>query len=109
MGLKFIGGNKMELIHTALLLNKAGKEVNETNVKKVLDAAGIHEDEGKIKALITALEGVNIEEVIKEASSMPVMSMQPAQVQQQEAKKEEKKEEKKTDDSAAVGLGALFG
>ena len=60
-----IGGNKMELIHTALLLNKAGREVNEANVKKVLEAAGIKEDEGKIKALITALEGVNIEEVVK--------------------------------------------
>ena len=97
----------MELIHTALLLNKAGREVNEANVKKVLDAAGIHEDEGKIKALIIALEGVNIEEVIKEASAMPVMAAQPAQTQH-EAKKEEKVE-KKVDESAAAGLGSLFG
>ena len=97
----------MELIHTALLLNKAGREVNEANVKKVLDAAGIHEDEGRIKALVIALEGVNIEEVVKEASNMPVMAAQPAQ--QQEAKKEEKKEEKKADESTAVGLGALYG
>jgi len=96
----------MELIHTALLLNKAGREINEANVKKVLDAAGIHEDEGRIKALVSALENVNIEEVIKEASVMPVAA-QPAQ--QQEAKKEEKKEEKKSDESAAIGLGSLFG
>ena len=95
----------MELIHTALLLNKAGKEVNEANVKKVLDAAGIHEDESRIKALITALENVNIEEVVKEASAMPVMAAQPAQAQH----KEEKKEEKKSDESAAMGLGSLFG
>ena len=95
----------MELIHTALLLNKAGREINESNVKKVLEAAGIKEDESKVKALVTALEGVNIEEVIKEASVMPV-----AQVQvQQETKKEEKKEEKVSDESASVGLGSLFG
>ena len=96
----------MELIHCALLLNKAGKDINESNVKKVLDAVGIKEDEGKIKALVAALEGVDIEEVIKEASVMPVAAIaQPSQ----EAKKEEKKEEKKTDESAAVGLGSLFG
>ncbi|MEK6932480.1 MAG: 50S ribosomal protein P1 [Nanoarchaeota archaeon] len=96
----------MELIHTALLLNKAGKEVNESNVKKVLDAVGIKEDEGKIKALVTALENVNIEEVVKEASAMPVA----VQAAPQEARKEEKKEEKKpADDTAAVGLGSLFG
>ena len=95
----------MQLIHCALLLNKAGKEINESNVKKVLEAAGIHEDDAKIKALVSALEGVSIEDVIKEASVMPVQ----AQAVQQEVKKEEKKEEKKSDESAAVGLGSLFG
>ena len=97
----------MELNHCALLLSKAGKEINEHNVKKDLEAAGIHEDECRIKALVTALEGVNIEEVIKEASVMPVAQTQA--VQQQETKKEEHKEEKKTDENAAVGLSALFG
>lgn len=96
----------MQLIHCALLLNKAGKEINESNVKKVLEAAGIHEDDAKIKALVSALEGVNIEDVIKEASVIPI---QAQQVQQQEVKKEEKKEDKKSDESAAVGLGSLFG
>lgn len=96
----------MELIHCALLLNKAGKEINEANVKKVLDAVGLKEDEGRIKALITALEGVDIEEVIKEASVMPVATQV---AQQQEVKKEEKKEEKKSDESASIGLSSLFG
>ena len=95
----------MELIHCALLLNKAGKDINEGNVKKVLEAAGIKEDDARIKALVTALDGVNIEEVIKEASVMPI-----AQVQvQQDVRKEEKKEEKVSDESASVGLGSLFG
>ena len=97
----------MELIHCALLLNKAGKEINEHNVKKVLEAAGIKEDEGKVKALVAALEGVNIEEVVKEASMMQVHAVQ-APVKE-EAKKEDKKEEKKNDEAASAGLGALFG
>ena len=96
----------MEYIHAALLLQKLGKPVNEHNVKKVLEAAGAHAEEAKVKALVTALENVDIEKVIKEASVMPVAQVQPVQ---QEAKKEEKKEEKKRDEAAVAGLGALFG
>lgn len=96
----------MEYIHTALLLNKLGKPVNETNVKRVLEAAGAHVEEAKVKALVTALDGVDVEKVIKEASVMPVVVQQPAQ---QEAKREEKKEDKKAEENAAAGLGSLFG
>ena len=96
----------MEYIHTALLLNKLGKSVNEANVKKVLEAAGAHVEEAKVKALVTALDGVDVEKVIKEASVMPIAVQQPAQ---QEAKKEDKKEDKKAEENAAVGLGSLFG
>ena len=97
----------MEYIHTALLLNKLGKQINETNVKKVLESAGAHVEEAKAKALVSALEGVDIEKVIKEASVIPAASVQ--QVAQQEVKKEEKKEEKKSEEAAAAGLGSLFG
>ncbi len=96
----------MEYIHTALLLQKVGKEVNENNVKKVLEAAGAHAEEAKIKALVSALDGVDVEKIIKEASVMPVAAAQAAP---QEAKKEEKKEDKKSEETAAAGLGSLFG
>jgi len=96
----------MEYIHTALLLHKLGKQVNESNVKKVMEAAGATVEESKIKALVTALDGVDVEKVIKEASVMPVMNVQQAAP---EAKKEEKKEEKRNDEAAAAGLGSLFG
>lgn len=96
----------MEYIHTALLLQKVGKEVNENNVKKVLEAAGAHAEEAKIKALVSALDGVDVEKIIKEASIMPVAAIQAAL---QEAKKEEKKEDKKSEETAAAGLGSLFG
>ncbi|MDD5651127.1 MAG: 50S ribosomal protein L12 [Candidatus Nanoarchaeia archaeon] len=94
----------MELIHAAILLHEAGKEISETNLKGVLNAAGIKKDDSQLKALVAALDGVNIDEAIKE-SAMPV-----AQPVATTAKKEEAKEEKKeSKQEAAVGLGALFG
>lgn len=96
----------MELIYTAMLLHKAGKDINEENVKKVVEAVGIKIDDAQIKALVAALDGVNIEEAIKEASIAPVAAQaHPVS----EEKKVEKKEEKKDDTQAAAGLGALFG
>jgi len=101
----------MEYIYAAMLLHKAGKEINEENVKKVLEGAGLKTDEGKAKALVAALDGVDIEKAVKEAV---VATAAPAQAAPAEEKKEEKKQEKKEEDKksaeqAAAGLGALFG
>ncbi len=96
----------MEYIYVALLLYKAGKEVNEANVKRVLEAAGVHAEEGKVRQLVAALHGVNIDEVVKEAL-LPVAAG-TATDSKKESRKEEKKEEVKEEDAAA-GLGALFG
>jgi len=95
-----------------MLLHKAGKEINEANVKKVIEAAGISKDDAQIKALVSALDGVDIEKAIKEAA-MPVAA--PTSAPAGEHKKEEKKEEKSAEDKkedeakAVAGLGALFG
>ena len=103
----------MELIYAAMLLHKAGKEINEANVKKVIEAAGIRKDDAQIKALVSALDGVDIEKAIKEAA-MPVAAP-AASAPAGETKKEEKKEEKSAEDKkedeakAVAGLGALFG
>ena len=98
----------MELMYATLLLHTAGKEINEENLKKVLEAAGAKADEGKIKAVIAALEGKNIDEIIEKAAVMPVAA---APAEKQEEKKEEKKEEdtEKKAEEAASGLAALFG
>jgi len=101
----------MEYIYAALLLSKLGKEVNEHNVKKVLEATGIHPEEARIKALVSALQGVDIEKEVKEAATA---TFQPAAVAATEAPKEHHKEkpkedEKKSEEAAAAGLGALFG
>ena len=95
----------MELIYSALLLHKTGQQINEANVKKVLETAGAKVDETKIKALVASLENVDIEGVIKEATVVPVAAQAEAKVE----KKEEKKEEKVSEEVAAAGLGSLFG
>lgn len=98
----------MEYIYSAMLLHKAGKEVNANNIKSILQAAGINVDEGRVKALVAALDGVNIEEAIKQAA-VPVAASSVQAGGSETKKKEEPKEEKKTEEQAAAGLGALFG
>ena len=95
----------MEYVYAALLLHKAGKKVDEASLKKVLEAASVEVDTTKIKGLVAALDGVDMEEVLKQA---PVAAA-PVAAAPAEEKKEEKKEEAETQESAAEGLGALFG
>ncbi|MDJ0270677.1 MAG: 50S ribosomal protein P1 [Aigarchaeota archaeon] len=99
----------MEYIYAALLLHKAGKQIDEEGVKKVLTAAGVTPDDAKVKSLVAALSEINIEETLKQAVMAPaavVAAPAPAQAPQAPAK-EEKKEEKK--EEAIAGLSALFG
>jgi large subunit ribosomal protein L12 len=101
----------LEYVYSALLLHSAGQKINEENIKKVLAASGSKVDEAKVKALVSVLEGVNIDEVIKQ-SAMPVAVAAPtASAAKVEEKKEEKKpeEEAKKSEEAAAGLASLFG
>jgi large subunit ribosomal protein L12 len=95
----------MQNIYAALLLHKAGKEVNEDNLKKVVVAAGVDADESQLKSLVASLKGVDIEKELESASlvaSAPLASA-PAEKKAEAKPKEEKKE------AAAEGLSALFG
>lgn len=102
----------MEYVYAAMILHEAKKEINEANLNSVLKAAGVAVDEARIKALVSSLEGVDIEDAIISAS-MPVAqapAVAPAAASDHkasESKKEEKKEE--AEESALEGLGALFG
>ena len=106
----------MEYIYSAMLLHSAGQKITEANVKKVLTAAGVKADDAKIKALTASLEGVNIEEAIKNAAPVATAAApaaaaseeKPSGDKKEEKKKEEKKEEV-SEEEAAAGLGALFG
>ena len=99
----------MEYIYSAMLLHAADKKIDEASVKKVLDAAGVKADDARIKALVAALDGVNIEEAMNKAAIAPSAAAPVATAEAAPAaKKEEPKDEKKEEDAAA-GLGALFG
>ncbi|MBN1792672.1 50S ribosomal protein P1 [Candidatus Woesearchaeota archaeon] len=102
----------MEYIYAAMLLHKAGQKVTEEAVKKVLQAAGVNVDDARVKALVAALEGVNIDEAIKTAAIAAPVAAAPAAggAPHAEGKKEKKEEENKPSaEEAAAGLGALFG
>lgn len=96
----------MELIYSALLLHSAKQKVDEGNVTKVLQAAGITPDATKIKAVVAALENVNIDEAISKAA-MPTAAPTEAKVEKKEEKKEEDIEKKA--EQAVEGLAGLFG
>ncbi len=96
----------MEYIYAALLLNAAGKEINEEHLKSVVKAAGMEPDEAKAKTIVSSLKGIDIKDVLKNAQNVqPAAHAQP----QATEKKEEKKEEKKSEEEAAGGLASLFG
>ena len=103
----------MEYVYAAMLLHKAGQKVDEASVKKVLEAAHVKVDEARAKALVAALEGVNIDEAIEKAAIAQVAVAAPAAAEHKaDAKADHGKkaaEEKKSEEAAAAGLGALFG
>lgn len=92
----------MQEVYSALLLHSAGQTITEENIRKILQSISANIDENKIKALVASLEGVNIDDAIKQAAvAAPVV----------EEKKEGKKpeDEKKAEETASAGLSALFG
>jgi len=104
----------MEYIYAALLLHNAGKPVTEDGITAVLKAAGIEVNESRVKALVAALEGVNIEEAIEKAAfaapaaAAPAAAAGPAAEAPAPAEEEEEEEDTSEEDGMA-GLGALFG
>jgi large subunit ribosomal protein L12 len=105
----------MENVYAAMLLHKAGKEINEETVTSVLKAAGITVDAVQVKALVASLSEVDIDEAIKAAPTMMAAAPAPAAapVAEEKPKAEDKKkkaeDEKAKEDAALEGLGALFG
>lgn len=93
----------MEYVYAALLLHKLGKPIDETHIKKVMEAAGSSIDEAKMKTLLASLKGIDIN---KELENAVVATAAPAASIAE--KKEEKKEEVKAE-AAAEGLSSLFG
>jgi len=107
----------MEYIYAAMLLHKAGKQVNEESLTQVLTAAGINVDVVRAKALVASLAEVNIDEAIKSAPAMmaapaavaPSAAAPATEAKPKEDEKKKKEEEQKKEEAALEGLGALFG
>ena len=101
----------MEYVYAALLLHSAGKDVTEEGIKKIVEASGAKVDDVRAKALVAALEGVDIAKVLAQAAVMPVAAAAPAAAAAAApASKEEKEENKEAaEESGVEGLCALFG
>jgi len=109
----------MELVYAALTLNEAGKEVNEENLQSIVDAADLDVEDSEVKALVAALEDVDIEEAMETAvatggGAAPSPSGGASEESSEEEAAEEGGEEEGDDedtpdeDEAAEGLGDLF-
>jgi len=104
----------MEYVYAALLLDAAGKEINEKSIEEVVKAAGFKPDAAQAKAISESLKGVNIKDVIKNAQTMQVQAAAApaAGAAAHGGEKKEHKDEKaeaKKEEEAAGGLASLFG
>ena len=99
----------MEYMYAAMLLHSAGKDVEETSIDNILNAAGISPDTVRIKALVAALAEVDIDEALK-APVLSAAAAPAAAAPVQKAEEEEQpNEEEKKEEEDLQGLSALFG
>ncbi len=114
----------MEYVYAALILNESGAEINEENLTNVLGAASVDVEESRVKALVAALEDVNIDEAVEEATAVPATTggtaPPAAETDEPEDEEEDAAEEEQEaagddqddeddDEAAGEGLGELFG
>ena len=105
----------MEYVYAALLLHKLKQDITEDNIANVIKATGSSPDAVRIKALVAALEDVNIEEALKAAPMTVATAAAPStagssptsETATKEATAEEKTEKK--EEEALEGLSSLFG
>jgi large subunit ribosomal protein L12 len=112
----------MEYVYAALMLNETGEEINEDNLNGVLEAAGVDVEESRVKALVAALEDVDIDEAIEQAAAAPAPAAGGGAAEEAEAADEEAEEadadeeeaaeeggDEEEEEASGEGLGDLFG
>lgn len=99
----------MEYIYAALVLHNAGKDVTEEAVTAVLAAAGIEVENSRVKALIAALDGVDIAEAVAKAAAAPVAVAAAPAAAAAAVEEEVAEEEEEDEEGGMAGLGVLFG
>ncbi|WP_458189271.1 50S ribosomal protein P1 [Haladaptatus sp. NG-WS-4] len=110
----------MEYVYAALILNESGEEINEENLTNVLDAAGVDVEESRVKALVAALEDVDIDEAVEQAAAVPAGGAAAGgaaggdeggeeEAEEEEAAEEEEEDDDEEEEASGEGLGELFG
>jgi large subunit ribosomal protein L12 len=115
----------MEYVYAALILNETGAEISESNLTDVLEAAGVDVEESRVKALVAALEDVDIDEAVEQAAAVPAATggaaggeVEPADDggdEEEEAEEpaadegDDDDEDDGDDEASGEGLGELFG
>jgi len=110
----------MEYVYAALILNETDEEINEDNVTAVLEAAGVDVEESRVKALVAALEDVDIEEAIETAAAVPAAGGAAGGAAEEadaddgddaadEADAAEEEDDDEDEEADGEGLGNLFG
>ena len=114
----------MEYVYAALILHETDEEINEDNLTDVLEAAGVDVEESRVKALVAALEDVDVEEAIETAAAVPAggaggaaaggAAEETDEEEAEEADEADADEEEAADDEddggdGGEGLGELFG
>jgi large subunit ribosomal protein L12 len=112
----------MEYVYAALILHESGEELNEENITGVLEAAGVDVEESRVKALVAALEDVDITEAIEEAAAVPAATggggaaeaseadeSDEEDEEEAEAAEEDDGDDEEDEDVSGEGLGDLFG
>ncbi|MEM0366611.1 MAG: 50S ribosomal protein P1 [Acidilobaceae archaeon] len=102
-------------LHAALALHYAGKKITEENLRSVIEALGLSVDDVRVKMLVASLSEINLDEVLKHASTAasvaaPVAAPAATSVAVEQPKEEKKEEEKKEEEvDLSAGLESLFG
>ncbi len=115
----------MEYVYAALILHETDEEINEDNLTGVLEAAGVDVEESRVKALVAALEDVDVEEAIETAAAVPAAggsaasgsadaeAVGEADADADEADEAEEADAEEADEDddgdGGEGLGELFG
>ena len=115
----------MEYVYAALILNESGEEINEDNITSVLEAAGVDVEQSRVKALVAALEDVDIEDAIETAAAAPAAASGAAGGASgaddsddsdddeddgaDEAEAAEEEDDDEDEEAGGEGLGELFG
>ncbi|WP_182013788.1 50S ribosomal protein P1, partial [Haloquadratum walsbyi] len=89
----------MEYIYAALTLNESGESITEDAVTEVLEAAGVDVEDSRVKALVAALEDVDIEEAIDTAAAAPAPAAGAGAASEAEVEDEADTDEEEPDET----------